>query len=310
MTNSVESDLLPAQPPRLSHYAALSHRFKSRSSGQAPLVTLVTICRDAASSIERCISSVRGQDFQDYEHVVIDGDSSDGTAHRAQAALRPEDLVLSEPDLGISDAMNKGIALARGRFIQFLHADDWMSRGQLRAGVEALQASQASYVYGDLVFFVAGRPDFIYRGDPDYHVPIGSRMPALNHPTVLARKEMFERIGLFSLQYRCAMDYDFFLRAHRAGECGEYRPEILGCMNHDGVSNVAFRRTMREVRDIAVAHGRNRILAQCEFVYRIGKTSAGRAVRAVSAPAHRFVRRRINRSYRLLDEEILLRAQR
>jgi hypothetical protein len=96
---------------------------------------------------------------------------------------------------------------------------------------------------------------------------------------------------------------------HRAGGTGVHSPAILACMNHDGVSNTAYRRTMAEVRDIAIANGRNPILAHGEFLFRISKTGLGRVVRALSAPAHRFVRNRINRSYAFLDQETLARAR-
>jgi len=205
--------------------------------------------------------------------------------------------------------MNKGIALARGRYIQFVHADDWLLPGQLRAGVEALDGTDATYIFGDLLFFVGGVPDFLYRGDPNYAASIDVRMPALNHPTVVVRRSAFEEVGLFSLRYRCAMDYEWFLRLHRRGGRGAYHPEILGCMNHDGLSNNAFRRTMAEVRDISVLHGRGAVGAYLTFLYQVGKTGLGRVVRRVSAPAHRFVRQRINPSYRQLDPDIIARAQ-
>jgi GT2 family glycosyltransferase len=98
---------------------------------------------------------------------------------------------------------------------------------------------------------------FIYRGDPNYAEIIDRRMPSLNHPTVLARRACFERIGLFDLRYRCAMDYDWFLRLHRAGRVGVYNPGIVGHMNHDGTSNNHYRRRFAEVCDIAMArrHG-------------------------------------------------------
>jgi glycosyltransferase len=295
--------------PVLSDYNHLAALDRRPPSEPKPVVSVITVCRNAATTIQRCLESVRAQDFQDYEHIVIDGASTDGTAVLASAALRPQDLIVSEPDRGISDAMNKGIALARGCFIQFVHADDWLSRGQLRTGVEALCATEASYVFGDLVFFVNGKPAFLYKGDPDYTRSIDVRMPALNHPTVLARREAFERIGLFSLRYQCAMDYDWFMRLHRTGGVGMYRPDILGCMNHDGVSNVAFRRTMREVRDIAVAYGRNPFIAQGQYLYRINKTTIGRMVGAMCAPVHHWVRQLTNRSFHQLDAEVLRRTQ-
>jgi glycosyltransferase len=294
--------------PSLRDYTDIENRVIGRNRQVAPTVTLVTVCLNAVGSIGRTISSVRRQDYDDYEHIIVDGASTDGTNDLARTLIRPQDLLLSEPDRGISDAMNKGIALARGRFIQFIHADDWMSRGQLRASVAAIEATGADYVFGDLLFFRGDVPEFLYRGTADYGRAIHRRCPALNHPTVLARRAAFERIGLFSLQYCCAMDYDWFLRLHRRGGRGIYAPAILGCMNHDGVSNKAFWRTMLEVRDIAINDGRSLTRANLECGFRIAKTTFGRAVRATARPVYNAVRRQTNQSFQPLDSTILDRA--
>lgn len=291
--------------PNISDYSNLTAHAVGTTRAPAPVVSVVTVCRNAAACIERCLQSVRMQNFHNYEHIIVDAASTDATAGIALRTLRAHDLLLSEPDRGISDAMNKGVALARGRYIQFVHADDWLSPSQLQTAVQAIEETSASYVFGDLVFFVAGKPEFIYRGDPDYTRSIDARMPALNHPTMLIRREAFEAIGLFSLEYKCAMDYEWLLRLHRSGRQGEYRPEILGCMNHDGISNREYWRTMREVREVAIGYGRSPIRANLEFLYRVQKISLGRILHVMAAPVQRRIRQRINRSYRLPSHEIL-----
>lgn len=263
---------------------------------------MITVCRDAAATIGRAIDSVHAQAGVDAEHVIVDGGSRDGTAAIARARLRPGDFLLSEPDRGISDALNKGIALAAGELIQLVHSDDWLSPGQLAAALAALERTGADFVFGDLVFHEAGRPSFVYRGDPGYARSIDRRMPALNHPTVLARRACFERVGLFDPRYRCAMDYDWFLRLHRAGGRGAYAPEIRGNMSHDGVSNLRYARTMREVAEIAIAHGRPAPLAHAGMAYQIVKIATGRVVRRHAAPLYRVIRRQLNPSYRPLDD--------
>ena len=122
-------------------------------------------------------------------------------------------------------------------------------------------------------------------------------MPALNHATALVRRDAFERVGLFDLRYRCAMDYDWFLRLHLAGGRGVYLPDLVGHMNHDGISNTAYLRTFREVEAIAVAHGRNRHVARLERLTRALKTSIGRQLRGPARPLYRLIRSHINRSY-------------
>jgi glycosyltransferase involved in cell wall biosynthesis len=289
--------------PTLDDYRFFTDRRRadtSNDAGPAPLVSLVTIALNARSTLAKTIESVQGQSFSSVEHVVVDGGSTDGTVELLEHALRPQDYWISETDRGISDAMNKGVALSRGKYIQFIHADDWLSASQVERAVEALERSGAEFVFGDLVFYEGGEPVFEYAGEPDYGRVITRRLPALNHPTVLARKDCFGRIGLFDLRYRCAMDYDWFLRLHLAGGRGIYDPGIRGHMNHDGISNTDFHRTIREVCAIAVAHGREPVRASSEAAFQHAKVAAGRWTKAHARPLYDLVRRSINRSVRPL----------
>jgi len=89
-----------------------------------PLISIVTVCREAGEHLESCLASVRGQSFRDFEHLVIDGASTDGTVDILRRHEGEIDLWVSEPDEGLYDAMNKGVGLARGRWLYFLGADD------------------------------------------------------------------------------------------------------------------------------------------------------------------------------------------
>lgn len=289
--------------PNLADYALWRAQRFPNGPGEADRrrVTLVTVCRNARATIERTIDSIHAQEGVDFEHVVIDGGSTDGTVELVRARLRPGDWLLSEPDRGISDALNKGVAVAMGDCIQFVHADDWLAEGQLARSLAALEESKADFVFGDLLFHERGASSFLYRGDPSYAATIRRRMPSLNHPTVLARRACFERIGLFDLRYRCAMDYDWFLRLHLAGGVGAYVPDLCGNMNHDGVSNRRWARTMREVAAIATAHGRHPATAQAEMWYQIAKIGAGRLVKRHAAPVYRLARQMLNRSFQPVE---------
>ncbi len=277
--------------------------FAERRSGEQrlrPQVSLITVVLNAVDTLPRTIESVQAQSFASIEHVVVDGGSSDGTIELLSGCLRAQDYWMTEPDRGISDAMNRGIALARGDYIQFIHADDWLSPTQIEQAVDVLAKSGADFAFGDLVFYENSLPSFRYAGDPDYQRVIHRRMPALNHPTVLARRACFQRIGLFDPQYQCAMDYDWFLRLHRSGGRGRYGSQIVGHINHDGVSNTAFHLTIREVQAIAVAHGRAALLAGSEAAWQHLKMAIGRRVKRQARPLYQLIRQKINRSYRPL----------
>jgi len=263
-----------------------------------PWVSVVTIALNASHTLERTIASVQAQTFASIEHVMVDGLSRDDTGNIMRRMARPQDYCLSEKDRGISDAFNKGVALARGRFVLILNADDWLSADQIERSMAALDKSQADFVFGDLIFYEGDRPLFRYRGDPGYAKMIHRRWPSVGHPTLLAARSCFEHIGLFDPALHNAMDYDWLLRLHRAGRKGAYSPEILGHMTHDGLSNLQFARTIDEVRRIVVAHGRNPVLAAMEARFRLLKTSIAQPVKRHSKPLYQLIRRTINSSYR------------
>jgi glycosyltransferase involved in cell wall biosynthesis len=287
--------------PVFSDYRSYAERRDQEQPAAAqpiPSLSVVTVTLNAAATLERTIASVQQQTYPGIEQIFVDGGSTDGTIDIIRRLARPRDFWISEKDRGISDAFNKGIALSRGRFVQILNADDWLSPEQMEAGIGALEAAEADFVYGDLIFYENDLPTFTYVGDPDYVRVIHRRMPAISHPTVIARRACFEKIGLFDLAYRNAMDYDWFLRLHKAGGRGIYAKAVLGHMTHEGVSNRQFRRTIDEVRQIAVANGRNALLAAAEARMRLLKTSVSQPIKQNAKPLYQLIRSLANPAYR------------
>lgn len=299
---SARHEAMPVGPqvPRLTDYAGLE---SARTPGASPArVSIVTVARNAAATLPRTIGSVHAQSYRSIEHVVVDGASTDHTRALLEASLRPGDTWISEPDRGIADAFNKGVALARGEFVQFLNADDWLSPDQIDTAVATLDATGADFVYGDLIFYRAGRPAYRYRGAPDYARALPRYLPPVNHPTLLARRRLFERAGLFCLHHRYAMEYDWLVRVHAAGGRGVYNPAILGHMTHEGVSNRVYARTAAEVRDISIAHGRAVVPAYARALLGTFKTRVSLSVLERSPRLYHAVRRRINGAYAPLPE--------
>ena len=271
----------------------------SARAGAGPTVSIVTAVRNRAATLSRTIESVLAQTYPKVEHIVIDGASSDGTVEVLRRYAERLAHWQSAPDRGISDAFNKGVAAARGDCIGLLNADDWLEPEQIERAVAALQRSGADFVFGDLLYHdAAGRTLFRIRGDPHYARAIHRGMPDLNHPTLLARREVYARVGGFDPDLRLAMDYDWLLRAHRAGFRGAYAADVVGHMTLAGVSDREYRRALGEVRAIAIAHGEAAARAWPLYLYRIVKGTAQRALQR-SAPAGLYdaLRRRINPSY-------------
>ena len=218
-------------------------------------ISVITVCYNSAKTLERTLRSVVDQDYQDVEHIVIDGGSKDGTAqvlaeNRARLAH-----VVSEPDRGIYDAMNKGLDLATGDVICFLNADDYYGSTQVLYKVaNTMQQEHLDAVIGDVGFF---RKDNINRLVRHYRsgrfTPkrlAWGWMPA--HPALFMRREVFKRIGHFKIDYQIAADYEYVVRAF----CGQtplrykHLPEVLVRMQMGGVSTKGIGATIRLNQEI------------------------------------------------------------
>jgi len=251
-------------------------------------------------AFERAVDSVLAQTFEPIDYIIIDGGSTDGTVDVIKRHADQLAYWISEPDRGISHAFNKGVAAARGDYVGIVNADDWLELDQIEKVVSALEGQRADFIYGDLAYHdPEGALLHIIRGDPDYASVITSLMPALNHPTMLARRSLFDLIGNFDERYRIAMDYDWVLRVHLAGRFGAYTPDVLGHMTLDGVSDRRFVEGLGEVRRIAMHHGQASVKAWPLFVFRVIKGMIQRLLqRHISPPLYDWLREWVNPHYR------------
>lgn len=268
-------------------------------------VCLITVVLNGREAFQRAVSSVLAQTYRPIDYVVIDGGSTDGTVDVIRDFGDRISHWVSEPDRGISHAFNKGLAASTATYIGFLNADDWLEPDQIEQAVQALESRQADFVFGDLAYHdTDGRQLHVIKGDPHYDARIQSLMPALNHPTMLVRRTVFEAIGGFDEMYKIAMDYDWALRAHLAGFKGGYAPGVLGHMTLEGTSDRRFAQGLAEVRMIAMRHGQSGAKAWPLFGYRIIKGIAQRMMqRHAPSPLYRAIRRWANPDYRATPNE-------
>lgn len=256
--------------------------------------SIVTTSLNSAATIERTIDSVHAQSTY-VQQVFVDGGSTDGTIDRIRARMRTNDVLIAEPDRGISDAMNKGIAVAAGRAIGILHSDDWLGENQIAAALGALDRSGADFAFGDVRISVDGQPWYVERGDPNYLRVVRRRMPAVPHPSMLIRRATLERAGLYRLDLKLAMDYEWLLRSAVLGLTAIYEPAIMANMTFDGRSNTSFRKTAVEGSRIVQMFGRPRLVAELDRNLVTAKMSLGRGVRALNPSLYVSLRRLINR---------------
>ena len=209
-------------------------------------ISIITITYNSAKTLPRALESVRSQTYGDIEHIIIDGASTDGTVEIIKNYSKgPSDKVpstkevrwVSEPDGGIYDALNKGIRMATGDVIGFLHSDDVLyspnSIGQIAA---AFESSKADVVYGDLQYCNGDKVTRRWRSNAfkPSSLKFGWMPP---HPTLYVRREVYEQVGEYDSWFRISADYDMILRIFTAGYKTHYIPQVLVSMETGGASN-------------------------------------------------------------------------
>lgn len=185
------------------------------SHSGTPRITVVTVCRDSAISIEATLQSVLAQDYPDLEYVVVDGASTDGTLEILRGYAGRIAVLLSESDRGVYEAMNKAIRLARGEYLLFMNAGDVFAAGDVLSAAAA--QADADVVYGD--FEYAGRPGRVST-DMDRGV--------FNHQCVLYRRSLHATYGEYvDVPGLTAADYLFFMRLRASGRASFRKLDLL-----------------------------------------------------------------------------------
>ena len=203
-------------------------------------VSVITVVFNAKDTIARTIQSVMMQSYSNIEYIVIDGGSTDGTQEILGGLKDKISILVSEPDKGIYDAMNKGIRLASGDLIGILNADDFFKKNDVLARyVDAFQDSKLMAVFADVEYFdkhninIASRR---YRSKDFNSAKLANGvMPA--HPSLYLRREIFERFGLYDPSYRIAGDFEYIARVFKGGDVRWlYIPDVVVRMQVGGVS--------------------------------------------------------------------------
>jgi glycosyltransferase len=193
---------------------------------------------------------VAGQSYADREHIIMDGGSNDGTLEILERRRDQLAVLVSEPDSGTYFGLNKGLALATGEVVGFLHGDDVYADAEVLAWIAAAFADPAvDAVYGDLLYVASNDTAHVIRywraGDYRPERLRWGWMPP--HPTLYLRRSLYERFGVFDTRYRIAADYDLMLRmlTQLPGRA-VYLPQVLVRMRVGGVSNRSLRTVLRK----------------------------------------------------------------
>lgn len=215
--------------------------------------SIVTAVYNRQATIAQAVASVSAQSYQDVEHLIIDGASKDGTMQEVDRVKHAKMRVISEPDRGIYDALNKGIRHATGEVVGMMHSDDFFAHHDVLEKVaSAFSSTGADAVYGDLDYVASKdtlrvirhwwsgefKPENLARG----------WMPP--HPTLFIKREAMISLGLYNTDYQISADYEAILRWFGKGGLSlSYIPEVLVKMRVGGESNRSLGQIIRKSRE-------------------------------------------------------------
>ena len=216
-------------------------------------ISIITCVYNNSKTIAEAIESVLSQTHDDIEYIIIDGASTDGTIDIINQYKDKISTIVSEPDKGIYDGLNKGIQLATGDIIGFLHSDDlYQHNNVIKMTDETFDKYNVDSVYGDLTYVSKDNTSNVIR----YWKSGGFTLKKLAHgwmpphPTFFVKRKVYEEAGVFDTSFKIAADYDIILRLLGKYKIStHYIPEVLIKMRVGGESNKSLKNLFQKSLD-------------------------------------------------------------
>ena len=252
------------------------------SMNKQPLISIIVVTKNSASTLGETLRSIKAQTYKNVEVIAIDGASTDNTV---QVFKKYNDILgylVSEPDKGVYDAMNKGIRAAKGDIIYFLNSNDSLySNDVLQKVVYEFTRTKALIVYGDIYFQAPKDKKIVctdYEGNRVFkYSHIKDARDMLNcgicHQVVFYNKKIFDNVGLYDLSYPIYADHDLNIRAWRfARKRVSYLPETIANFELGGLSTNAAYAEKQNKEHIAIARKYRKIelIPQVKRYYLLG----------------------------------------
>ena len=218
-------------------------------------ISIITVSYNSENFIESCINSLINQSYKNIEYITIDGLSTDNTLKIIKKYSKYISAIISEPDKGIYDAMNKGIKIAKGEIIGFLHSDDLYINNNVLSKVADIFRENPSLdaCYADLMYVKQTDTSRIVRYWKSNKFILGSFSKGWSppHPTFFVRRSVYERFGVFNLNYPIVSDVELMMRFLEINKIQTlYLNEVWIKMRMGGSSNKNFKSILEQNFDV------------------------------------------------------------
>jgi glycosyltransferase involved in cell wall biosynthesis len=238
-----------------------SNVLKASQPGK-PLISVITVVFNGAETLEDTIRSALGQTYDNVEYIVIDGGSADGTLEILHTYDAQIDYWISEPDAGIYDAMNKGLALASGEIVGFLNSDDFYAKTTVLEQIaQAFQDKELDAVYADLLYVSQDNRKVVrYWQSKTFENGNFAKGWCPAHPTFYTRASVVTRYGAFDQSFNLAADAELMMRyLEWGGIRSKYIPDVWIRMRVGGKTNQSLKNIVLQNKEIFRALEKNAV---------------------------------------------------
>jgi glycosyltransferase involved in cell wall biosynthesis len=222
-------------------------------------ISIITVTYNSAKTIADCIASVNSQSYPFVEHIIVDGASTDNTIEIIKTLPNRISKIISEPDKGIYDAMNKGISFATGDVVGILNSDDkFFSPQSIEKIVRCFENEKVDAVYGNLIFTDETNKIIRTWNSNPFESGLFAKSWCPAHPTFYCKRVLYEKLGMYKTDYQIAADVELmirFLEINKINSC--FINEVLVNMRVGGVSNQGIKSIITITREMKRAFNEN-----------------------------------------------------
>ena len=213
-------------------------------------LSIITINLNNATGLQKTIESVINQTYSDYEYIIIDGASTDGSNEIISQYKNKRIKSISEKDHGIYNAMNKGILISSGEYLLFLNSGDFLYSSEILNKVFSKSFDTDLMCFALKIELLDKKESFIYSIKTKYITNKYMFYQTIPHPSTLIKRDLFFKFGLYDESFKIAGDYEFFVKIIKNKVSYEIDPLVLSVFNNQGISYTLLKLVNAENRKI------------------------------------------------------------